>query len=276
VSKVREQFLSDGYLLIRGGIPPALLGRLQADLDPLIGARDTGGTSLDWRHQTILEPKHCRRSFVDFLDLPSINDAAREVVGTEDLSFAGLAVLLGRKVHSVCKWHRDFSDSDPEIEELLKHPTMLIQFNCAVFDDAALWVVPGSHRRASLPEERAFAAKFAGLEFTGPIAPAYAIDADPLGGMPGCVHVALKAGDCLLYNPVIWHAAEYRPDWKRATLHGGWRDAAKVDAYRALRWGLEHNPWLMQPSYLGDLGANFRPQLERYQGQVRRHVKGTT
>jgi hypothetical protein len=29
----------------------------------------------------------------------------------------------------------------------------------------------------------------------------------------------------------------------------------------------------MQPSYLGDLGQNFRRQLERYQGQVRRHVE---
>ena len=64
MSSYHQQFLADGFILLRGGIPPALLQQLQADLDPLVTARDTGGTSLDWRHQTILEPRCFRRSFV--------------------------------------------------------------------------------------------------------------------------------------------------------------------------------------------------------------------
>jgi hypothetical protein len=266
-----DDYHQNGYVLIRSGSPADLLKRLQDDFAPLLAARDAGGTSLDWRHQTILEPRHFRRSFVEFLDLPALNRTAEQIIGTPEISFSGLAVLLGRAAHSICKWHRDFGDTDPEIDALLADPTMMIQFNCAVFDDPALWVVPGSHRRPSKAEETAFADQFQSLDFTGPFEPAKKIASDPLGGMPGSMHVPLRAGDCLLYNPIIWHAAEYRPEWRRATLHGGWRDAAKVDRFRALRWGLDHNPWLMKPNYLGDLGSNFGPQLSRFQAQVRQH-----
>ncbi len=272
MNKIYEQYAEQGFILIPGGIPADLLRELQADFEPLLQARDAGGTSLDWRHQTILEPKHFHRSFVEFLNLPVLSRTAESAFGTTNLSFAGLAVLLGRNVNSLCKWHRDFNDADPEIDALLSNPRMLMQFNCAVFDDPALWVVPGSHNRPTRADERDFAAKLESLEFTGPFEPALKFTPDPLGGMPGAKHVPLKAGDCLLYNPILWHSAEYRPEWRRATLHGGWRDASKVDQFQALRWGLDHNPWLLRPDYLGDLGENFAPQLERYQGQVRKYA----
>ena len=53
-------YLEHGYVLIPDGIPPRLLGALQADFEALLAARDAGGTSLDWRHQTILEPRFAR------------------------------------------------------------------------------------------------------------------------------------------------------------------------------------------------------------------------
>ena len=82
--------------------------------------------------------------------------------------------------------------------------------------------------------------------------------------MPGAINVQLKEGDCLLYNPLLWHAAEYHPDWIRCTLHGGWKDYSLLETFDLLRWGLTHNPWLKSPDYLGPLGRYLGPQLARY------------
>ena len=84
-----------------------------------------------------------------------------------------------------------------------------------------------------------------------------------LRGMPGAVNVVLKAGSCLLYNPLLWHGASYVPSWERprATFHGGWRHPALPYQLTTMRWGLEHNPWLAKPEYMGDLGPYFGAQL---------------
>ncbi|HTL51985.1 MAG TPA: phytanoyl-CoA dioxygenase family protein, partial [Planctomycetota bacterium] len=146
------------------------------------------------------------------------------------------------------------------------------QLNCAVYDDPALWVVPGTHKRGSTPEELAYveqmnkAAKTVKGHMREGLEPAQV-----LAGMPGALHVKLNAGDCLLYNAIIWHGAEYNPAWKRATLHGGWRNAAAVDELKPLRWGATHNPWLMHPDYMGDLGPFLGPQMKRYQAMVRKY-----
>jgi hypothetical protein len=257
-----EAFTADGFVLLKGCVPPALLAEMRRGMEPIVARRGAAT-----RHQTILKPDVAHRSFVAFLNLPAMNDAAERIVGAP-ASFGALAVLLGAASHQLCKWHRDFPEDDPEVPALLARPRVLLQYNCALYDDPSLWVVPGSHARASTPAETAYAERYAALPFVGPFP---SDPPDVLPGMPGARHVPLEAGDCLIYNPLLWHAAEYAPARTRATLHGGWRDAAAVDDFRALRWGLEHNPWLMDPSYLGDLGPYFGPQLARFQAAARRH-----
>ncbi|MGH7144479.1 MAG: phytanoyl-CoA dioxygenase family protein [Planctomycetota bacterium] len=269
------EFFSDhGFVLIRGGIPPALVADLRRGFETIFAMRDRGETSGgSRRHQTILEPRCYHASFKDFLNLASINRAAEEVIATRELVFAGLGVLLGtRDKTELCGWHRDHPENDPATQALLKHPNAFLQLNCAVYDDPSLWVVPNSHGRFSTPEELAYVARMN--------AAAHAAEGhirtgleplEVLAGMPGAINVKLQAGDCLLYNALIWHGAEYNPARKRATLHGGWRDAAAVDRHPALRWGIRHNPWLMHPDYIGELGPFFGPQLGRYQGMVRQY-----
>ncbi|MBA2481300.1 MAG: phytanoyl-CoA dioxygenase family protein [Planctomycetes bacterium] len=266
---LRDDFLRDGFILLRGGIPLPLLEELRSGLAPILAHRGLGriGTL---RHQTILEPSSYHPSFKEFLDLPRLNRAAAAVIDSTDIAFAGLGVLIGSADHRVCRWHRDFKDGYPELPALLKrHHADFIQFNCALYDDLSLWVVPGSHRRASTPGESAFSARFDVVGFNGTYEQARAIDPDPLSGMPGAINVVLAAGDCVLYNPLLWHAAEYRPEWIRTTLHGGWRKTEMMYAFEAMRWGLEHNPWLLEPSYLGDAGTFLGPQLARYAEAVR-------
>ena len=273
MATVREQFDDQGFILLAGAIPADTLEGLREGLDPLRQARDTLGER-PTRCQTILEPKYFHRSFADFLDLDVTNQAARQIIGTDQLAFAGLACLLGCAEHVVCRWHRDTANMDPvELDLLLnQHPNALVQTNCAVYDDESLWVVPGSHRRDDTQDEVAYSTRFDELGFVDAVDRVRAIESDVFGGMPGALNVKLTAGDCLLYNPLLWHAAEYRPEWKRCTLHGGWKDVDLLDRFSLLRWGLAHNPWLLDPGYMGDLGPNFGPQLARFQQAVERYV----
>lgn len=101
------------------------------------------------------------------------------------------------------RWHRD--DIPPEAtdeEELarLAKPGWHAQWNLALYDDASLVVVPGSHKRARTATERA---------------------ADPYeANMPGQMVVELKAGEVAFYNNNILHRGVYDPEKERMTLHG--------------------------------------------------------
>ncbi len=273
MTDVRQTFDAQGFLQLPGAMDAQLLAGLRAGLDPLRESRDTHGDR-PTRYQTILEPDHYHPSFAEFLDLETTNQAAAEIIGTDQLMLAGLACLLGCAEHVVCKWHRDTASMDPAKLDLLlnQYPNALVQTNCAVYDDVSLWVIPGSHRRNDTAAETAYAARFDDLGFVGPIEAAREIEPDVFAAMPGAINVQLAAGDCLLYNPLLWHAAEYRPAWKRCTLHGGWKDVRLLETFSLLRWGLSHNPWLLEPGYMGELGRNLGPQLKRYQEAVRTYA----
>ncbi|MBA2481737.1 MAG: phytanoyl-CoA dioxygenase family protein [Planctomycetes bacterium] len=269
-----EHALAHGYVLLRGAIPPALLADLRRGVAPVIADRDRDGRSgraCVTRHPTLLEPSVYHPSFRDFLDLGTMNLAAQEMSRSERLVFGGLAILTGSAEPGLCPWHRDFKDDHPEIPALKREcPTSYIQTNCAIYDDPSLWIVPGSHTRYSYPEEHAHARPLGESPMFLPMAEADHMQPGHLAGMPGAIQVTMQAGDCLLYNPLLWHAAEYRPERVRATLHGGWRTEGMADRFSPCRWGLEHNPWLQEPSYLGDPGRFFGPQLARYNDESRR------
>ena len=102
------------------------------------------------------------------------------------------------------RWHRDDvppeATSEEEMERLAK-PGWHAQWNMALYDDASLIVVPGTHARARTGEER---------------------NAAPFeANMPGQLIVELGPGDAVFYNNNILHRGKYDPRKERATLHGG-------------------------------------------------------
>lgn len=88
------------------------------------------------------------------------------------------------------RWHRDDVKGDASLEEekaalaLWNHG---IQWNTALYEDACLYVVPGSHSVPRTPEQR--------MHSTTMDAPA-----DPLD-MPGAIPVALKCK----FSPLLDH-----------------------------------------------------------------------
>lgn len=217
------------------------------------------------RHQTILEPKYFQRSFLEFLNLPNLASAVSAILTCEP-SFSGLAVLTGASKPTLCGWHRDFYDDHPETPLLIKnHFNHSIQYNCALYEDQCLWIIPGSHKRETSKKEIEYLKSIQHIDNKYQEKNQVKKYLEVLSNMPNAINVKLEPGDCVLYNFLLWHAAMYLPEQKRATLHGGWKNPSLVEKFECLRWGLEHNPWFDDPKYLGDLGSYFGPSLEYFQ-----------
>ncbi|UNI14352.1 hypothetical protein JDV02_000988 [Purpureocillium takamizusanense] len=121
------------------------------------------------------------------------------------------------------RWHRDdipaAATADEELDRLGK-PAFSAQWNLALYRDASLVVVPGSHRRARTDAER---------------------NADPYEKtLPGQLVVEMEPGDVVFYNNNILHRGVYDSKVERMTLHGsaGHVDGAKLRARNVLQHGL--------------------------------------
>ncbi|KAB5585669.1 phytanoyl-CoA dioxygenase [Coniochaeta sp. 2T2.1] len=120
------------------------------------------------------------------------------------------------------RWHRDdippTASAEEEVERLSR-PAYSAQWNLALYDDAGLVVVPGSHRRARTEGERS----------AGPYEK----------HVEGQTVVQLKAGDVVFYNNNILHRGVYDATRERMTLHGsvGHVRGAAVRARNVLQHG---------------------------------------
>lgn len=268
----RAGYARNGFVLLPGAVEPDL-ERLRTAAKPILVMQAEGKLRDARRHQTILQPGVYHPAFLGMVNHPDLNACARALIGDDGYFFAELALLTGSATHDLCRWHRDFSDDDAELPDLLKTPQGVIQYNIALYDDPSLWVVPGSHSRTTTREERSWASRFDELGFFDDFGRAAAIAPDVLPGMPGARQVRLAPGDALLYNPILWHAAEYPAGALRATFHGTWKHPGFVDRFKALRWGFDHNPWLLEPAYLGELGPFVSRQLPVLQSFMRRYAR---
>ncbi|RDW66325.1 hypothetical protein BP6252_09960 [Coleophoma cylindrospora] len=132
--------------------------------------------------------------------------------------------LLVRPDHDFeLRWHRDSIAWEATAEEELQRlnePAWHAQWNMALYDDASLIVVPGSHARAKTEAERA--------------AHPFAKD------MPGQLVVKMKAGDAVFYNNNIVHRGVYDSGVERMTLHGsmGHMNGSELRARNVLQHGM--------------------------------------
>lgn len=101
------------------------------------------------------------------------------------------------------RWHRDdipATATDSEEMKRLGEHGWHAQWNLALYDDASLIVVPGSHKRARTQQER---------------------EADLYEpNMPNQLVVRLKAGEVAFYDNNILHRGQYDSTQMRMTLHG--------------------------------------------------------
>jgi hypothetical protein len=197
-----------------------------------------------------------RDTFAELYFSDAVLDVVKELVGLKDdekgsdklvMELFNLLVSPAENQDFELRWHRDDvkPDVSPEEEERqLKEKSpeggqLHAQYNVALFDDASLIVVPGSHRRIRTETER---------------------NADPYEpNMPNQLVVELKAGDAVFYDSNILHRGIYRgidtkSELGRMTLHGsvGLAGHGNERARQVLQHGV--GEWVDR--------ADFNPEME--------------
>jgi hypothetical protein len=228
----REEYITDGFTILRGIIPTTLLGDLRRETDL---AREIARARNGPQAQR-LQPVYAyeglnSKPFRDFLDLPGMRATVAGVLGPDHRQSDIMGVLLEPTRDAWCThWHRDWGYNAAHVDldaffKAVTNPRMFNQLNAALYDDHSLWVVPGSHDRTDTAQERA---AFASIPPPGPTLrdDMSAVERELTcleytRRMPGAVPVALFAGDVAFYRACQWHIGNYIPYTRRATLHDG-------------------------------------------------------
>lgn len=240
-------FHHHGWTVFRGVIPPTLVADLRRAC--AVGAdqvRVARGPDIQ-RFQPVGACAVDHGPFRDYLALPALVDAIRAVLSPAH-AMAGLdlmGVLIEPSARPWCTgWHRDYvrpgwpDDVMADVWARAADPRYFNQLNCALYDDASLWLVPGSAARPGLPEEDAARDDFEAHRAAAaalPPAEAERRDLAYIRSMPGAMNVALAAGDFALYRQNLWHAGRYTPCRRRATIHDHVDTPENAAWMRALR-----------------------------------------
>lgn len=176
-----------------------------------------------WGVQHLLHPDmNVRDTFAEIYFSDEVLSVVKELLGLTDdprgdeklvMELFNLLVSPGEEQDFELCWHRD--DIRPDVtreeeERQLKEKSpdgrqLHAQYNIALFNDASLIVIPGSHRRVRTETERNAA----------PYEPE----------LPGQLVVELEPGDAVFYDSNILHRGSYNgidtsTDLGRMTLHG--------------------------------------------------------
>ncbi len=222
----RQQFLDQGYLVLRGVIPPAQLHQVRADFEALVERQKTiwaqerapgdppGGVWETQRqprlvsYNTLIDAETA--STVEIWLQENTLGVSRQLLSVpEAASVAGMMLMCSPvRDHGPAEWHRDVHPIDMAPlaglqKDLLENGPKYVQWNIPLYDDDVLWVVPGSHRRLNTDSENQ-----------------QLLD-NPRGSLSGGAPVELNAGDAVVYINYLLHwGSDYSAKMRR-TIHGG-------------------------------------------------------
>jgi hypothetical protein len=213
----RCQFMEQGFAIIRGLIPPDRLESLRADTE-LAVERFQQQHPDEWA--TSAQPRLHVNAMPGLVDARNpgmaqiwcddlLLDVAAQVLALPDPANTGMMVMCNpRRDFGPAGWHRDVHPHDMAPlkllqDDLLENGPRYVQWNIPLYDDAVLWVVPGSHRRLNSDAENRQLAQ------------------DACKPLPGGVPVDLRAGDGVVYINYLLHWGSNYSARMRRTLHGG-------------------------------------------------------
>jgi hypothetical protein len=241
LADLRRQHADTGMAILRGAIPPDLLGRLRVAAEQIrVLTRAAAGPSVTRPPGGYIGGRviddHADRidtsAFEEFDHVPLLRAFLDTALGAgfENDHSAFTIIFEAEDREIVQGWHRDYRDNVPWLDvdrwwSVIDDVRYFNQYNAALYHDASLWIVPGSHCRDDTAEERAH------RETARP--PAWPEDQDATAvagfsqaaeayaaGMPGAVRVVLAPGDIAVYRDSALHLGHYIPTIRRATLHG--------------------------------------------------------
>jgi len=238
----RDRFLEEGFLILRGVIPPRDLEALRRSYEILVDRQRRIWTDMAARGKAPADVwRSSAQPRLNITRPPDLGD--RETApafefwlheNTQGVSSVLLAeddapptemMLMCNPVsdRGPARWHRDFYPplNCPLMayaDDIKESGPRYVQWNVPLYDDAVLWVVPGSHVRSNTPEENTSMAK------------------DPRSPVPGGVQTRLQAGDGVVYIlPILHWGSNYSTKLHR-TIHGGF---ARLTHWHTTGW-IEH------------------------------------
>ncbi len=233
----REQFMEDGYLILREVILPAELEDLRAGYermvdrqreiwaryrnpnDPPGGVWETGAQPRLALHQ---------RPLLDQIDKQTANtveiwlhentqSVSTQLIGEPDAAVTEMMMMCSPvRNRGPAVWHRDIHPIDTAplqgyIDDIIENGPRYVQWNIPLYDDDVLWVVPGSHLRINTEEENR------------------QLLVNPRAPLPGGVQTYLNAGDGVVYiTPILHWGSDYSAKLRR-TIHGGFCNFTKYE-----------------------------------------------
>lgn len=211
-----NKFMRDGFVVLKGVIPPERLGELRDSYEILVERQRALSVS-EWESASIptvsvagVVDRETANTVEFFLHEHTLG-VSRQLLGVREVAVLLLQVLCNPvKDMGPGSWHRDLKPNYQaplcglQADILANGPTY-VQWNIALYDDDNLCVVPGSHARTITEEETR-----------------QLLD-DPRAPLTNCIHVDLKAGDGVAYTGWLLHrGARYGPKLRR-TIHPVYR-----------------------------------------------------
>ena len=250
----RDQFLEEGYVILRQVIPPHQLADLRqayellVERQKVIWARERephdppGGV---W--ETSAQPRLNLEALAGQIDAQTVGavecwlhenmqGVSSRLLGVEDAAVTQMMLMCNPvRDHETADhrgWHRDFypphtAPLQGYTDDILENGPRYVQWNLPLYDDSVLWVVPGSHVRFNTEAENA------------------ALNADASTPLPGAIQTHLEAGDGAAYIlPLMHWGSRYNANMRR-TIHGGF---SEFSHYEDLSY-LEHLSPASQASF---------------------------
>ena len=258
-----NEYLSQGYLILQGIVPPSLLADLRREAEK---ARDLAHKLNGPQTQRIQPLSNYGdeldlKPFYDYTELPELRDAIEKLLGPDYTH--GHVDIMGLLVEPLehpwhLGWHRDgVVEVPPEARDETVNAKLaevwydlrhFNQVNCAIYADSCTWFVPGSHlRQWDMPgeEQSTKDPKLRKPAEGQSNAEAERYCLEHCRQFPGAVQVHLGPGDFMVYRNLAWHTGNYITYQPRATIHdvvryeGGkdWTDwqLTKLDAVKRMK-----------------------------------------
>ncbi len=263
----RDRFLEEGYLVVRGVIPPGDLDAVREAYERLVDVQrgiwretraegDPPGGMWETHRQPRLHLS--RRPLSQRIDRSTaravemwLSEGAHGVssalLDLPDASVTEMMMMCNPvRDHGPAEWHRDMY---PPIaaplrnynEDILENGPRYVQWNISLYADDVLWVVPGSHVRLNTAEENT------------------QLRADPRVPLPHAVQTHLQPGDGVVYILPILHWGSAYLARQRRCIHGGFARYAQD----------------RDQSFLPHLSPAAREAFERWTGRTDRAFERT-
>ena len=241
----RDQFLEEGYVILRQVIPPHQLADLRrayellVERQKVVWARERepqdppGGA---W--ETSAQPRLNLEALATQIDAQTVSaveiwlhenmqGVSSRLLGVEDAAVTEMMLMCNpvrdHETDDHRGWHRDFypphtAPLQGYADDILENGPRYVQWNLPLYDDSVLWVAPGSHVRFNTAAENA------------------ALNKDASTPLPGAIQTHLAAGDGVAYIlPLMHWGSRYNANMRR-TIHGGF---SEFPTYKDLPY-LEH------------------------------------